>query len=57
MSTEAGGAGLNLQMTDILINFELLWNPAKKNQRIGRIDRLGQRLFAGVCKRPTCFPT
>jgi len=26
-----------------LINFELPWNPAKKNQRIGRIDRLGQK--------------
>ena len=25
-----------------MINFELPWNPAKKNQRIGRIDRLGQ---------------
>jgi SNF2 family DNA or RNA helicase len=30
-------------MADTLINFELPWNPAKKNQRIGRIDRLGQR--------------
>jgi SNF2 family DNA or RNA helicase len=43
MSTEAGGAGLNLQFADTLINFELPWNPAKKNQRIGRIDRLGQK--------------
>jgi superfamily II DNA/RNA helicase len=43
LSTEAGGAGLNLQVADILINFELPWNPAKKNQRIGRIDRLGQK--------------
>jgi superfamily II DNA/RNA helicase len=43
LSTEAGGSGLNLQMADILINFELPWNPAKKNQRIGRIDRLGQK--------------
>ncbi len=43
LSTEAGGAGLNLQFADILINFELPWNPAKKNQRIGRIDRLGQK--------------
>ncbi|MFO7863697.1 MAG: DEAD/DEAH box helicase, partial [Salinivirgaceae bacterium] len=39
LSTEAGGSGLNLQVADILINFELPWNPAKKNQRIGRIDR------------------
>jgi SNF2 family DNA or RNA helicase len=43
LSTEAGGAGLNLQVANTLINFELPWNPAKKNQRIGRIDRLGQK--------------
>ncbi len=43
LSTEAGGAGLNLQVADMVINFELPWNPAKKNQRIGRIDRLGQK--------------
>lgn len=43
LSSEAGGAGLNLQMADTVINFELPWNPAKKNQRIGRIDRLGQQ--------------
>jgi SNF2 family DNA or RNA helicase len=42
LSTEAGGAGLNLQIANMLVNFELPWNPAKKNQRIGRIDRLGQ---------------
>ncbi|MEJ7768935.1 MAG: DEAD/DEAH box helicase, partial [Chitinophagaceae bacterium] len=43
LSSEAGGTGLNLQVADTIINFELPWNPAKKNQRIGRIDRLGQR--------------
>lgn len=43
LSSEAGGAGLNLQMADTVINFELPWNPAKKNQRIGRIDRIGQK--------------
>lgn len=43
LSSEAGGSGLNLQVADTVINFELPWNPAKKNQRIGRIDRLGQR--------------
>jgi superfamily II DNA/RNA helicase len=42
LSTEAGGSGLNLQFADTLINFEIPWNPAKKNQRIGRIDRIGQ---------------
>ena len=34
---------MNLQMADTVINFELPWNPAKKNQRIGRIDRIGQQ--------------
>ncbi|MEA3332094.1 MAG: DEAD/DEAH box helicase [Pseudomonadota bacterium] len=43
LSTEAGGSGLNLQMADTVINFELPWNPAKKNQRIGRIHRIGQK--------------
>jgi len=43
LSTEAGGSGLNLQVANTLINFELPWNPAKKNQRIGRINRLGQK--------------
>ena len=33
LSTEAGGAGLNLQAANTVINFELPWNPAKKNQR------------------------
>ncbi len=43
LSTEAGGSGLNLQVADTVINVEPPWNPARKNQRIGRIDRLGQR--------------
>jgi len=43
LSTEAGGTGLNLQFTDTVINFDLPWNPAKKNQRIGRINRIGQK--------------
>lgn len=43
LSTEAGGSGLNLQVADTVINFELPWNPAKKNQRIGRMNRLGQK--------------
>ena len=42
LSTEAGGSGLNLQFADTVINFDLPWNPAKKNQRIGRINRIGQ---------------
>lgn len=43
LSSESGGTGLNLQVADTVINFEIPWNPAKKNQRIGRIDRIGQK--------------
>jgi len=43
LSSESGGTGLNLQIADTVINYEIPWNPAKKNQRIGRIDRIGQK--------------
>ena len=43
LSTDAGGTGLNLQAADCVINFELPWNPARMNQRIGRVNRIGQR--------------
>ncbi len=43
LSTDAGGLGLNLQVADCVINFELPWNPAKLNQRIGRVMRIGQK--------------
>jgi len=33
---------MNLQAADCVVNFELPWNPAKLNQRIGRINRIGQ---------------
>ena len=34
--------GLNLQFAGVLVNYDLPWNPMKVEQRIGRIDRLGQ---------------
>ena len=43
LSTDAGGTGLNLQAADCVVNFELPWNPARLNQRIGRINRIGQK--------------
>ena len=43
LSTDAGGTGLNLQAADCVINFELSWNPAKLNQRTGRVNRIGQK--------------
>ena len=43
LSTDAGGTGLNLQAADCVVNFELPWNPARLNQRIGRVSRIGQQ--------------
>lgn len=40
--TDAAAEGLNLQTADMLINYDLPWNPMKVEQRIGRIDRIGQ---------------
>jgi len=41
--TDAAAEGLNLQTADLLVNYDLGWNPMKIEQRIGRIDRIGQR--------------
>ena len=40
--TEAGGEGRNLQFCHYLVNYDLPWNPMKVEQRIGRVDRIGQ---------------
>jgi SNF2 family DNA or RNA helicase len=42
VSTEAGGQGINLQFCNVIINYDLPWNPMKLEQRIGRVHRLGQ---------------
>jgi len=43
LATDAGAEGLNLQRTcRLVINLELPWNPVRLEQRIGRVDRLGQ---------------
>jgi hypothetical protein len=42
LSTDAGGVGLNLQAASAVINFEPPWNPARLEQRIGRVHRMGQ---------------
>lgn len=42
--TDAASEGLNLQAAGALVNFDLPWNPSKVEQRIGRIDRIGQEL-------------
>ena len=41
--TDAASEGLNLQSCGVLINYDMLWNPMRVEQRIGRIDRIGQK--------------
>lgn len=44
LSTDAAGEGLNLQHNcRVVINLELPWNPMRLEQRIGRVDRIGQQ--------------
>jgi len=42
LSTDAGGVGLNLQAASAVVIFEPPWNPARLEQRIGRVHRFGQ---------------
>jgi ERCC4-related helicase len=44
ISTEAGGEGINLhKVCHILVNYDIPWNPMRLQQRIGRLDRYGQK--------------
>ncbi len=43
LSSDAGNMGLNLQIADVLIHCDLLWNPQRMVQREGRIHRIGQQ--------------
>jgi len=43
LTTEAGAEGLNLQFCNIVINYDLPWNPQRVEQRIGRCHRYGQK--------------
>ena len=42
LSTDSGGVGLNLQVADTVVNWELPWNPAIFEQRVARVHRMGQ---------------
>ena len=42
LSSEVGGEGVDLQFSWVVINYDLPWNPMRVEQRIGRVDRLGQ---------------
>jgi SNF2 family DNA or RNA helicase len=41
-STDAGQFGLNLQAADVVVNYDLPWNPARLQQRVARLHRIGQ---------------
>jgi superfamily II DNA or RNA helicase len=43
LCTDAAAEGLNFQFCGALVNYDMPWNPMKVEQRIGRIDRLGQQ--------------
>ncbi len=43
ISTDTGAEGLNFQFCRNLINYDLPWNPMRVEQRIGRLDRIGQK--------------
>lgn len=42
VSTDAGGEGVNLQFAHVVVNYDLPWSPSRIEQRIGRVDRIGQ---------------
>jgi superfamily II DNA or RNA helicase len=42
LCTQSGGEGRNIQFCNTLVNFDVPWNPMAIEQRIGRIDRIGQ---------------
>jgi len=42
VATEAAGEGINLQFCRLMVNYDLPWNPARLEQRLGRIHRIGQ---------------
>jgi SNF2 family DNA or RNA helicase len=43
IGTDAAGESLNMQFCHIVINYDLPWNPMMIEQRIGRVDRIGQK--------------
>jgi superfamily II DNA or RNA helicase len=43
LATDAAGEGINLQFCWLMVNYDLPWNPARLEQRMGRIHRFGQR--------------
>lgn len=43
LTSEVGGEGIDLQKASVVLNYDLPWNPMVVEQRIGRVDRIGQQ--------------
>ncbi len=43
IATDAAGEGINLQVCWLMVNYDIPWNPARLEQRMGRIHRFGQK--------------
>jgi len=59
VSTDAGGEGLNLQFCHVVVNYDIPWNPMRLEQRIGRVDRIGQNCVSAPsisCLRTASSP-
>jgi superfamily II DNA/RNA helicase len=56
VATDAAGEGVNLQNANLMVNYDLPWNPNRLEQRFGRIHRIGQtevcHLWNMVASRP-----
>jgi hypothetical protein len=57
LSTEVGSEGIDLQFAWVMINYDMPWNPMKVEQRIGRIDRLGQNSPRIIVRNLVCADT
>ena len=44
VATDAAGEGVNLQVANMMVNYDLPWNPNRIEQRFGRVHRIGQHL-------------
>lgn len=64
IATDAAGEGVNLQNANLMVNYDLPWNPNRLEQRFGRIHRIGQRqvchlwnMLAGETREGDVFRT
>lgn len=57
LTSEVASEGVDLQFSSVLVNYDLPWNPMKIEQRIGRLDRIGQKadkvLIRNFCYKDT----